>query len=194
MKRFIAAVAVIAFAASSPFTSHAQLTPKVPIANADTLLTNADTAYVALSFDGSFKSVEAWVEEVSGTTGGKVVLQGKLPHNGVSVGTDWAGIDSLALADQATAQFKLFNVPNPRTYAAYRLVFLKSGAGTARIKAWYVRYTGGSLFYHDPYQGMATLNTPSVKTDEVFPSITWTTPAPLSILSVSYSPAVFAMP
>ncbi|MGN6293772.1 MAG: hypothetical protein ACTHMV_13595 [Chitinophagaceae bacterium] len=159
MKKFlIVAMALIALLAVPAKDTHAQIIRPVTISSSDSLLTNADTAYIALTFDGSYKSVEAWVEEISGTTGGKVYLQGKLPHNGVSVSADWASLDSLTLADQAAAQYKLFNVPNPRTYAAYRLVFLKSGSGTARIKAWYVRYTGGALFHRDPYQGMAALS------------------------------------
>lgn len=162
MKKFIVplllSLASLFVLPSYSYKAAAQITRAVTIPTVDTLLTNADTAAVVLTFDGSFKSVEAWVEEVTGTTGGKVSFQGKLPHNGVSVGTDWATIDSFSLSDIAEDQYKLFTVPTVRTYAAYRILFVKASTGTARIKAWYVRYTGGAILRPDPYQGFAFLS------------------------------------
>lgn len=148
MKRFILPFLVVfstLFVASViPKNAQAQITKQVTIPVADSLLTNADTAAISLTFDGSFKSVEVWLEEVSGTTGGKISFQGKMPHSGfTSVPTDWQTIDSLVLEDGAVDQWKLMTVPSTRLHAGYRLLFVKSGTGTARIKAFYVRYTGG---------------------------------------------------
>jgi hypothetical protein len=131
----------------------AQIVKNITIVAADDTLASADTAYVSLTFDGSFKSVEATIYEITGTIGGKIVFQGQLPHG------DWAGLDSLALNDvDSTLQFKLFTVPNPRLHGAYRLKFLKSGTGSAPIKAYYVRYTGGAILRSDPNKGIAYLN------------------------------------
>jgi len=128
-----------------PERSEAQIVKPISIAAADDTLTNADTALVALTFDASFKSVEVWVKEVTGTTGGKVYFQAEYPHGG-----DYSDLDSLTLSDVATAQFALFTVPNPRLYKSFRLKYIKSGTGTAEIKGYYVRYTGGAILWAKP--------------------------------------------
>jgi hypothetical protein len=117
----------------------AQIVKTYTIAAADDTLTNADTAYHTLVFDGSFKSVEANLIEITGTTGGKIVFQGQLPDG------QWAGLDSVALADTGVIQFKLFTVPSPRLHAAYRVQWIKSGTGTAGIHLYAIRYTGGFI-------------------------------------------------
>lgn len=156
MKNLFAVLSIMAtlFVASS-FThqASAQIVRAVTISAADDTLVNADTASVVLTFDASFKSVEATVLEVSGTTGGKVYFQGEYLH-----GTDYANLDSLTLTDVATLQYKLFTVPTVRLYKSFRLYYIKSGSGSAAIKGYYLRYTGGAILRSDPYHGMAWLN------------------------------------
>lgn len=122
------------------FTSKAdaQIVKQITIAAADDTLTNADVALVTLTFDGSFKSVEGWVKEVSGVTAGTVKLQGLALDN-----TNWEDIESLSLTDVATEQFKVFAVPSPRKHKSYRLRFETTGTSVVEIKAWTLRYTGG---------------------------------------------------
>ncbi|MEP7375527.1 MAG: hypothetical protein ABI675_19435 [Chitinophagaceae bacterium] len=159
MKKFIAVFILFSLTLATVITpsssAKAQIVSKIPIAYADSLLTNADTAYVTLTFDGSFKSFEAMITEVGGVTGGKVWFQGLNLHTTAS---DWVDLDSLALTDVATAQYKLFNVPTVRIYKQYRLKAIKSGTGTATFKGWYLRYTGGAILRSDPYNGFASLN------------------------------------
>lgn len=119
------------------YQSSAQIVKTVTISAADDTLVNADTANVTLTFDGSYKSVEAYVDQVTGTSGGKVYFQGEFPHGGT-----WADLDSLTISGDS---YKLFVVPDPRTYKAYRLRFVASGTQTAAIRGYYVRYTGGFI-------------------------------------------------
>ncbi len=132
----------------------AQISKPITIAAADdTLSTGADTALVALTFDGSYKSVEGYIYGLTGTVSGKIVFQGQRP-SGV-----WDGLDSLALTDvDSAAQSKLFTVPATRLHVAYRLKYYKGGTAVAPIKAWYVRYTGGAILRTDPYNGFAWNN------------------------------------
>ncbi|HEU4574626.1 MAG TPA: hypothetical protein VFS36_06450 [Chitinophagaceae bacterium] len=116
---------------------HSQIVRSVTIADADDTLVNADTADVSLTFDGSFKSVEGLVEKVSGTVAGSVTFQGQTLDGGT-----WADIDALTLTNVAS-QYKLFAVPNPRTYKAYRLRFITSGTTSVKPKVYTLRYTGG---------------------------------------------------
>jgi allantoicase len=103
----------------------------------DTLGSSADTAFVSLAFDGSFKSVELYAKKISGTVSAKHYFEGKTLDGG-----SWVKLDSLTVADVATDQFKIISVPNPRTYQAYR-VSLYSATGTTRVKVYACRYTGG---------------------------------------------------
>jgi hypothetical protein len=165
LKAFTAILVLTIGLVSVPHYGSAQIVKTYTIAAADDTLTNADTAYHTLSLDGSFKSVEANLIEITGTTGGKIVFQGQLPDG------QWAGLDSVALSDTGVIQFKLFTVPSPRLHAAYRVQWIKSGTGTAGIHLYAIRYTGGFIrtnngdlnwslnkqkekyngsFYHDP--------------------------------------------
>jgi hypothetical protein len=153
MKKFVLAIFAISLAFIIPAISNkaeAQITRQQSITAADDTLVNTDTANVALTFDGSWKSVEAWVKEVSGTTGGMVYFMGEFLH-----GTDFAKLDSLTLTDVTTAQYKLFTVPNPRLYKSFKLQYIHAGTGVMEIKAFYVRYTGGAIQISNPYQGLA---------------------------------------
>lgn len=118
--------------------AEAQIVRQVTIAAADDTLTNADTAFVSLTFDGSYKSVEGWAKEVSGTTAGTIKLQGLAPD-----GVNWEDVTSHSLTDITTEQFKVFSIPNPRTHKSYRLRFETTGTCVVGIKAWTLRYTGG---------------------------------------------------
>jgi hypothetical protein len=103
----------------------------------DTVGSAADTAFVSLSLDGTFKSVELFAKKVSGTVAGKQYFEGKSLDGG-----SWVKLDSLTMADVATDQLKLISVPSPRTYQAYR-VSVYSATGTSRVKVYACRYTGG---------------------------------------------------
>jgi hypothetical protein len=103
----------------------------------DTVGSAADTAYVNLSLDGTFKSVELYAKKISGTVAGKQYFEGKSLDGG-----SWVRLDSLTMADVATDQLKLLSVPNPRTYQAYRVSVI-SATGTSRVKVYACRYTGG---------------------------------------------------
>src|SRR5436190_6318142 len=143
------AFAILFSITSVTYQAHAQISNPYNISAADDTLVNADAAIVALTFDGSFESIEGSVLEVTGVTGGKIIFQGQALHG------YWVGIDSLSLSDTTYLQWKMFNVPTVRTYKAYRLYYLKSGTGTAAIKAYYLRYTGGAILRSNPYDGLA---------------------------------------
>lgn len=117
--------------------THSQIVKEYTIAAADDTLTNADTATVTLSLDGSYKSVEVRVVKVSGTVAGSAALQGQTLDGGT-----WVDIDALTLTNTAD-QYKIIAVPSPRTYKAYRLRFITSGTTVVIPKGYSVRYTGG---------------------------------------------------
>lgn len=154
MKKFLfLSIAAIACVCTQALfnPARAQISRQITIAAADDTLVNTDTAYVTLTFDASFKSVECWSKLAAGAhTGGRIVFQGEYPH-----GSTWAGLDSLSITDTSYAQFKLFTVPSPRLHKSYRLAFYKSGTGSAEIKAYYIRYTGGAILRPDPTRGLA---------------------------------------
>ena len=139
LKAFTATILLIGMISIPHQQASAQIVKSVTIAAADDTLVNADTAYVTLTFDGSYKSVEAYVNNLSGTTTGKVWFQGEYPHAG---GGTWADLDSLTISGDS---YKLFVVPDPRTYKAYRFKFIAAGTQTAAILGYYVRYTGGFI-------------------------------------------------
>ena len=158
MKKFFAvfiAFSTILFLQTVTHTAQAQITRQITIAAADDTLTNTDTANVTLVFDQSWKSVEVWVKEVSGTTGGSVYFMGEYLH-----GTDFVKLDSLTLSDVTTAQYKLITVPTTRLYKSFKLQYLHAGTGVMEIKAYYVRYTGGAILHIDPNSGLADLFKP----------------------------------
>jgi hypothetical protein len=140
MKRFLsflmAALTLFAVSVAPTQKAHGQIVKQVTITAADDTLTNADTATVSLSFDGSFKSVQGLVDKISGTVAGSVTFQGQTLD-----GATWADIDALTLTNVAS-QYKLFAVPSPRTYKAYRLRIITS-AGVVVPKVFTLRYTGG---------------------------------------------------
>lgn len=133
----LSAAMLFAFTVMPTKQSHSQIVKQLSITAADDTLTNADTTIVSLSFDGSYKSVEGLVTKVSGTVAGSVKFQGQTLDGGT-----WADIDALSLTD-VSSQYKLFSVPSPRTYKAYRLIFITSGTVVAIPKAYTCRYTGG---------------------------------------------------
>lgn len=158
MKKFLAAImacSILIFTSAITYTARAQITRQITIAAADDTLTNADTATVALVFDGSWKSVEAWAKRAAGHPSGKIVFQGEFPHGGV-----YAGLDSLTVTDTTGAFYKLFTVPSVRLHKSYRLLFLNAGSGTSttEIKAYYVRYTGGAILRDNLIEGLAFLS------------------------------------
>lgn len=133
---FLSLVMLFAFTVVPTQQSHAQIVKQQTIAAADDTLTNADTATVILSLDGTFKSVEAEVVKISGTVAGTATFQGQTLDGGT-----WADIDALTLTNVAD-QYKLFAVPNPRTYKAYRVRIITS-TGVVIPKVFTCRYTGG---------------------------------------------------
>ena len=68
---FFITAALLTAATVLPTTEgHSQIVRQLTITAADDTLTNADTATVTLSLDGSYKSVQAMVDKVSGTVAG----------------------------------------------------------------------------------------------------------------------------
>src|SRR4249919_2533444 len=100
LKAFTAAILLISMISIPHQQASAQIVKAVTIAAADDTLVNADTANVTLTFDGSYKSVEAYVNNLSGTTTGKVYFQGEYPHGGT-----WENLDSLTISGDS---YKLF--------------------------------------------------------------------------------------
>jgi cyanophycinase-like exopeptidase len=139
MKKFLSlflACTMVFIATTLPKQGQSQIVHQLTISAADDTLVNADTAFVTVSIDATYKSVEGLVQKVSGTVAGTVVFQGQSLDGG-----SWVDIDSLTLTDVAS-QYKIFSVPTVRTHKAYRLRFITSGTNSVKPKAYTLRYTG----------------------------------------------------
>jgi hypothetical protein len=86
---------------------------------------DADNTVIPLTVDNTTKAVEIHATKVSGTTAGKMVLEGLAPD-----GSQWVGIDSVTLANQAI-NFKVFPLTS-LSYSSYR--FKVTTTGTNKTK------------------------------------------------------------
>jgi hypothetical protein len=131
MKKFFFAVviAAITFGLSSTPTvkANAQSTKLVSktISAADTI--------TFTSIPSRLKAFQYTFTESSGTTAGKVYLEG-------TVNGTWVALDSLTLADVGTAQTKVFPITST-SYLSYRFRNTNTSSSSGSVKAAYVRRT-----------------------------------------------------
>jgi hypothetical protein len=78
------------------------------------------------------KSFEVTAIKDSGTVGGKIYLEGTITPDG------WVKLDSLTLANVATAQSKV-TVLTATSYKSYRYVYVPSGTSNLSIQYGYLR-------------------------------------------------------
>ena len=131
MKTFIlsALVAVFTFGISANANAqrgYTHTTKSASITAADTVtMTNVEGGVVAFEYNAT---------ETSGTTAGKVYLEGKLFSS-------WVKLDSITLTDVATIQTLRTFLTNT-TYKDYRFVNTNTSASTQTILAGYFRRPG----------------------------------------------------
>lgn len=116
------------------FTLGAVTVTKQADAQVVKLTTKTITAADTLAFTNVGSDIKAFqytFTETSGTTAGKVYLEGTI--NGTYV-----LIDSLALTDVATAQTKVFTLSGT-TYLTYRFRNTNTSSATGTVKAAYLR-------------------------------------------------------
>ena len=130
MKKFLFLTVLFLFAAFiAPTVSQAQIAKKVTVVKDSTV--NSDNTSITLEADNTVKSFEGHATKVSGTIAGKMVLEGLAPD-----GSNWVGIDSIALADQAV-NFKVFT-PGTLIYSKYRIKVTETGTGKLKPIVGYV--------------------------------------------------------
>jgi len=93
-------------------------------------ITAADTITMT-SIEGGVVMFEYNYTETSGTTAGKIYLEGKFLNS-------WVKLDSVSLTDVATVQ-TLRHIPTQTSYQSYRWVNTNTSAATAGIVAGYLR-------------------------------------------------------
>jgi hypothetical protein len=129
MKKFLIAVVIAALSSLSFVTQKAQ-------AQASPLQTKTITTADTITYTNvpsKIKSFQYEYTETSGTTAGKVYLEGTI------TGT-YVLLDSLTLADVATAQTKVFLL-TATSYKNYRFRNTNTSSATGTVKAAYVRRT-----------------------------------------------------
>lgn len=129
MKRIIAILTLAAFtfaAVTAPTAKAEAQTVKLVTKS----ITSTDTTVFA-NIGSKVKSFQYTFTESSGTTSGKVYLEG-------TVNGTWIAVDSLTLSDVTTAQTKLFPVTSTN-YLSYR--FRNSAAITGAVRAAWLRRT-----------------------------------------------------
>jgi len=131
MKTFIlsALVAVLTFGISLNANAQRGYTHTVK----NTSITAADTVTM-LNVEGSVVAFEYNATETSGTTAGKIYLEGRLFSS-------WVKLDSLSLTDVATIQTLRSFITNT-TYKDYRFVNTNTSSSTQTILAGYFRRPG----------------------------------------------------
>ena len=131
MKKILFSIAVAAF------TFAASVVPVADVkAQTVKLTTKTITAADTVTFSSVGSKVKAFqytYTETSGTTAGKVYLEGNI--NGT-----WVALDSLTLADVATAQTKV-TVLTATSYLNYRFRNTNTSSATGAIRAAYIRRT-----------------------------------------------------
>jgi hypothetical protein len=99
----------------------------------NTSITAADTVTM-LNVEGGVVAFEYNATETSGTTAGKIYLEGR-------IFSSWIKLDSLSLTDVATIQTLRTFLTNT-TYKDYRFVNTNTSASTQTILAGYLRRPG----------------------------------------------------
>ncbi len=132
MKKFLFAALVAAFTfgsvaipADSAKAQTVKLTTKAAITTADTI-TFSNVGSKVKAFQYTFT-------ETSGTTAGKIILEGTI--NGT-----WKGVDSVALTDITAAQTLVTPVTST-IYSSYRFRCTNTSSATGAVKAAYIRRT-----------------------------------------------------
>lgn len=131
MKKFLFAIAIAAFTTAlicAPSTKVSAQSTKLTTKT----ITTADTITFS-AVPSKIKGFQYQYTETSGTTAGKVYLEGTI------TGT-YVLIDSLTLADVATAQTKVFAISST-TYLSYRFRNTNTSTATGTVKAAYLRRT-----------------------------------------------------
>lgn len=123
MKKLFAIALLVSFTLAlslTATTSHAQLIKTVTLSKAS--LSSTDTAFVVLSPDASFVSLELKAVKTSGTPAGKGYVYGIYPD-----GTNSTKLDSLTVTNVATDQTLMFTIPTRIIYKSYKIQFVSSG-------------------------------------------------------------------
>ncbi|NNV57386.1 hypothetical protein [Limnovirga soli] len=123
MKKLFAIALLLSFTLAfslTATTSHAQLIKTVTLSKSS--LSSTDTAYVVVSPDASYVSLELKAVKTSGTPAGKGYVYGIFPD-----GTNSTKLDSLTVTNVATDQTLLFAIPARINYKAYKIQFVSSG-------------------------------------------------------------------
>lgn len=119
---FIAAVSVPAVAEAQTIKSVIKT-----ISTADTVtFTNVPS---------KVKSFQYTYTESSGTTAGKVYIEGAIDVNG-----GWKLLDSITLADNTNKQV-LYYIPTATSYLTYRFRNTNTSSATGAVRAYYLRRT-----------------------------------------------------
>lgn len=132
MKRILfAIIAVLSLVAAQAQTTYTNPTSgNRTITAADTLLAISTT-----SIPSKIRAIQYVYTETSGTTAGKVYLEGSIDN------TNYVLIDSLTLADVATAQTKLvvFPASTGTVYRSLRWRNTNTSSATAAVRSWMLR-------------------------------------------------------
>lgn len=128
---FAAMIAALTFGLSATCVS---AKAQAPFTHSTTkTITAADTITIS-SIEGGVVMFEYNYTETSGTTAGKIYLEGKFLNS-------WVKLDSVSLTDVATVQ-TLRNIPTQTSYKSYRFVCTNTSSATAGIVAGYLRRPG----------------------------------------------------
>lgn len=129
MKKFLSAALIAALSFGALVVSSTNAKAQSTTTTSKTI-TTADTITYA-SVASKLKGLQYTYTETSGTTAGKVYLEGTI--NGT-----WVLLDSLTLADVATAQTKVVIV-TATSYKGYRWRNTNTSSATGAVVATYLR-------------------------------------------------------
>lgn len=130
MKKFITGLLIASFTifiAAAPIADAKAQTTKTAAVHT---ITGADTVTFT-NVPSKIKAFQYTYDETSGTSAGTVKMYGTI--NG-----EWVYLDSLALADQAAAQTKVFTL-TATTYLSYRFINSNTSSATGTVKVGYLR-------------------------------------------------------
>lgn len=120
----MAVMTVTAVVAQKPYTTTVK---NASISAADTITMSA--------VEGGVVQFEYNFTETSGTTAGKIYLEGKFLSS-------WVKLDSVSLSDVATIQTLRHIITTTTTYKDYRFVNTNTSASTGTVLAGYLRRPG----------------------------------------------------
>lgn len=132
MKKLLFALAVGAFTTAITVTPSAEVKAQASTKLVVKTITAADTTTFINPFPSKVRAFQATWTETSGTSAGKIYLEG-------TVNGTWVILDSLAITDVTTAQTKVTTVaPTAGTsYLSYRYRTTNTSSATAVLRlAW----------------------------------------------------------